>query len=265
MNHLFFSIFAFLAVFSLSQATFNARRGERALNSLSNETLSLIGGLTRAQILQRRIITNGGCNVNICFALDGSGSMSTEDYKRQSDFAVLVSAILAGETEAEFAAVQYGLRNVGISGLTNNANRFLFRVARSRSARAPRTFIAAGLGFCIRELRRRPEDANKIVVIGDGRSNFGGSPVDIAQQFLPPQGTGSICTIGIGFPDIPSLVAIAGDADRLLPIDDYNQLLDALELLVADICGLPSFSDGPIVRKFEENNVSKKVKSSFKA
>jgi len=203
-----------------------------------NSLIASPEALLLARGIRQRVINQGSCNPNICFALDGSGSISPEEYKMQKEFVELIAGITSVDTDVGYAAVQYGLRNVGISSLTNDANQFLLDVAASNLARAPRTFIAAGLGFCIQELRARPEDANKIVLLGDGRSNFGGDPVPIARTFRPPRGNGSICAVGIGFRDRRVLRRIAGNRNRVLAINDYFELLDILDQVVTEICGL---------------------------
>ena len=186
--------------------------------------------------LQEKIKAQGRCNPNVCFALDGSGSISEDEYRTQKEFVQLISAVIGVDEDSAFAGVQYGLRAIGISRLTNDVDAFLLRVEGSVHKRARRTFISSGLAFCIQELRRRAEDANKIVLLGDGRSTFGGNPVPIAKKFLPPAGNGSIAAIGVKFADTSRLEAITGDPDKVLAIDEYFELLDLIEDLVADIC-----------------------------
>jgi len=103
--------------------------------------------------LQRSIITNGGCNVKMCFALDGSGSISRAEYRLQQEFVQIIAAVASVDGAASFSAVQYGLRNVGISSLTSDIGDFITSVGTSELEKAPRTFVAAGLGFCIQEVR----------------------------------------------------------------------------------------------------------------
>jgi len=203
-----------------------------------NSLIATPEALLIARGLRQRVINQGSCNPNLCFALDGSGSITTADYTAQKEFVELIAAIVGVDTDAAFAAVQYGLRNIGISSLTNDVDEFLLDVAASNLASAPRTFIAAGLGWCIQELRARPEDANKIVLLGDGRSNFGGNPVPIAKKFRKPVGDGAICAVGIGFRDRRVLKRITGSRTRVLAIHDYFELLDILDQVVTEICGL---------------------------
>lgn len=231
---------------------------------IADTELAQNGGIEMVQHLQQLVIDNGKCNPNVCFAMCGADAISDEDFQRQKEFVELVSAIIGVDTEVEFSAVQYGLRNTAVSGLTRNANQFLARVSRITLNRAPRTFLAAGVGYCIQQLRKRPGDANKIVILGDGRSNFGGNPVPIAQQFLPPAGTGSICAVGIGFADISMLEqVVGGHPDRVIAIDDYFQMIDILELVVADVCGLTLPSVAPSARKYSSKKKRDSEKSGY--
>jgi len=193
-------------------------------------------GLRRARALRQNVVAQGTCNPNVCFALDGSGSISNLDYRHQQDFVQLVAAIVAEDTTSAFAAVQYGLRNIAISQLTSDANQFLLDVDRSVRAGARRTFVAAGLGFCVDQLSTRSEDANKIVVLGDGRSNFGGNPGPISAAFRGPPTNGSICAVGIGFIDTSSLLVIAGSPTRVLNVNSFVELLTILDAVVNEIC-----------------------------
>lgn len=196
----------------------------------SSEALLIAAGL------RQQVANMGGCNVNLCFALDGSGSIFQSEFAMMREFVLFITAILAGNGENAFAATQYGLRNIDISRLTSDADEFLLAVDDAELADAPRTFIAAGLGFCVRELRPRLEDANKVVLFSDGRSNFGGNPVPIAQKFREMY-DGDICAVGVGFENTSVLEDIAGSPQRVIAIDDYFALLDIVDQIVAEVCG----------------------------
>ena len=234
-----FFVASVLALFSLTHAAVTTVPDIKSVIPNKSNVYLTPENLLKIRAIQQKVAAKGSCNPNICFALDGSGSISSADYRAQKDFVELVSAIISVDPNAAYAAVQYGLRNVAISDLTSDANAFLLDVDRSHLAGAPRTFIAAGLGFCISELRPRTEDANKIVLLGDGRSNFGGNPVPVARQFLPPRGTGSICAVGVGFQNTKVLQDIVGgDRNKVLPVDGYFELIDILDVLVSDICNI---------------------------
>ncbi len=186
----------------------------------------------------QKIIAKGGCNPNVCFALDGSGSVSRGEYEKQKEFVELASVLIGvektGHFPAHFAAVQYGLRLRQISPLTSDQNAFLTRVGRDRALRAPRTFIAGGLAFCVRQLRQRREDANKIVLLGDGRNNFGsGVPRSVLRRFK-----GEVCAVGVGRVNRGALIRITGSRRRVLNPENYDVLADKVDKLVMGLCRL---------------------------
>jgi len=201
--------------------------------------------------LQRSIITNGGCNVKMCFALDGSGSISRAEYRLQQEFVQIIAAVASVDGAASFSAVQYGLRNVGISSLTSDIGDFITSVGTSELEKAPRTFVAAGLGFCIQEVRSSNDTdstgngghvaiqgPSKIVLLGDGRTNFGISPIPIANLFDSLEDS-SICAIGIGFPNVRALRDIVGgDIGNVFIVDSYVNLVRIVGDIISDACGI---------------------------
>lgn len=194
-----------------------------------------------ADSLRARIVGKGGCAARVCFALDGSGSINASEWRAQKDFVLLVSNIISVDPDSKFAAVQYGLRLRGISLLTDRINKFLIRVDRARLARARRTFIASGLAFCISQLRRAPNFPTKVVVLGDGRSNFGGDPRPIALNWLRERDSNAICAIGIGFgADTSALLRITNNPNRVLTEDQWDKVVRVTRRLVEDVCELPA-------------------------
>lgn len=199
-----------------------------------NRLAALIGTnlLTR---IQKRTIRSRGCPQLMCFGLDGSGSISETEYDFQTSFARLVAALMSVDESAQFSAVQYGLRNVLISDSTTNEELFERRVNRSVLARAPRTFLAAGLGFCIQDLRRNPApEERNIVILGDGRSNFGTEAI----SGLVAQANATIYAVGVGFVDNTRLLELTGDESRVFSLADYSMMATAAFNLVRDVCNV---------------------------
>jgi len=203
-----------------------------------NTLLEQPGAMAMVEELREEIVAQGTCNANVCFALDGSRRISSTNYRRVQDFVQLVTAIVGVDTRAAFAAVQYGRRIRPISRLTNDVDSFLKDVDNSVSLRARRSFLVDGLSFCIHELWPRTEDVNKIVILGDGRSPRGGNPVPLARRNRRPRGNMDICAVGVGFGNPRRLRRITGSSSRVLAIDGYFDLLDIIDQLVAEICGL---------------------------
>ena len=186
------------------------------------------------------------------------------EYSLQINFAETIASIIGVNPSAQFAAIQYGLRNVEISPLTDDVQVFKTLLKSSKSSQASRTFIAAGIGGCAVELRGKPTSIStdlksngthhrmstknglersekKIVLLGDGRGNFGISPVQVANKIEEEIGA-DLFAIGIGFPDVSGLKEIVGKAEKVSSVGQYRDL--GMEKIVSDVvsfvCGTRS-------------------------
>eukprot|EP00737_Agarophyton_chilense_P003617 gb/GEZJ01004286.1/.p1 GENE.gb/GEZJ01004286.1/~~gb/GEZJ01004286.1/.p1 ORF type:complete len:223 (-),score=29.13 gb/GEZJ01004286.1/:157-825(-) len=217
-------------------------------------TLSLFGALLvcavnavslpttlREQIEEgKRLVGSKGCNANVCFALDGSGSMTPSDFQLQKEFVQDVVSIIATDNDVEFAAVQYGLDNSPISPLGKGDANFLTRIDQAEFLNALTTFMGAGIVYCDFELSARENELAKIVVIGDGRDNFGGDPVRRARnfrQFFFPNGV--LSAVGVGFEDTTRLTEIANaGGGSVFNVDNYRELSRLILTLVREVCNI---------------------------
>lgn len=179
-----------------------------------------------------------GCKVNVCFAIDTSGSVSDEDFVKQREFIIDITAIIGADSRSRFAAGQYGKRTYRISSLTSDVSAFNGLVQSAQLQKDGATSMGSGIVWCDRQLRRQKDDANKMVVMGDGNNNLGGDPVHRANIFRE-RANGRVCTVGVGFEDqqdIKVLEEVAGSPARLFAVDDYVELSFIVEELVEDIC-----------------------------
>lgn len=189
--------------------------------------------------LRRRVEAAGGCNANVCFAIDGSGSISDTEFTNQKNFVLDVVSVLAVDDAAEVAACQYATAVSPIQRLTPDTVRFNLAV-NGATQLGGQSFVVGGINYCFSQLWRRRGEANKIVYLGDGRSNIGGEAVDRADLFRLLNG--SVAAVGAGFPDNAELLRIAGgdpglvyEADSFL---DVLTLQSFIESLVTQICGV---------------------------
>lgn len=190
------------------------------------------------------VVRKKKCNLNICFAVDGSGYMHGKDFKMQLDFINLVAGIVSLDPTSRYAAIQYGRRSSVISRLTRDTKSFLLNVKGTVQQCSSRTFVARGISRCARQLRRAKRGAKKIVVLGDGRSRFQTygpprDPVSVSQAFLSDPSHG-ICAVGVNFRDTSMLEQITGDASKVFMVSDWESVLDALDALVVQVCGAES-------------------------
>ncbi len=196
-------------------------------------------GFAALQDLKRRVKAAGGCNANVCFAIDGSGSISTAEFNNQKNFVLDLVSVLAVDDAAEVAACQYASAVSPIQPLTVDTARFNLAVDRARQVRG-QSFVVGGVNYCFSQLWRRRGEANKIVLLGDARSNIGSSAVRRADLFR--EVGGSVCAVGAGYTDDRELLAIAGGNKNLVfQADSFLDVLTLqsfIEKLVKQICGV---------------------------
>lgn len=194
-------------------------------------------GVEAIDNLQEKLCENGNCNISLCFALDGSGSISAEEYELQKQLVKLV-AELADPAGAAFSAVQYGLSNEFISTSTSNLTLFTELVDNSKLLKARRTFLSAGLAFCIAQVKSNARmGGQKVVIIGDGRDNFAESSLDLVLDAGP---TVDIFAVGIGYPlDSKQLLQVTrGRRDRTFNVNNYANLGRTVTNLVQLLCNV---------------------------
>lgn len=178
---------------------------------------------------------------NICFAIDGSGSINRTEFINERNFVLDVTSVIGVDEPVEFAAVQYSTGNSPISPLTPNTAAFTLDINAIKQL-GGQSFVTGGVNYCFSQLARRRGEANKIVILGDGRSNIGSSAITRADLFRSIGG--DVCVVGAGFADDAELLAIAGnDSDRVFEVDSFLDVL-ALEKIVEDLV-LGICSDAP--------------------
>lgn len=194
------------------------------------------GVMKRVEPLMAKIVAKGGCNANVCFVLDGSYYVSDEEYRMQKEFVELATALIGVDKSAHFAATQYSPPRFALAQLTSDQDAFLVRIAgSSRWGRNQR--VRPGVRFCVNQMRRRREDANKIVLVGDGRGSLQYS------EYLPPlqrflRRGGSICAVAVKNANRRLLANVTRNPAHVLPIDGYIELAIVVEDVVEQVCGL---------------------------
>lgn len=245
LTHLILAILAAIFLCTPSVAVINPRRQERLLR-IANKTALVQNNqqlFEQAFGIIRRLLD--GCDPNVCFALDGSGSLGPDNYEIQRQFVLLLAAIIGANPRASFAAVQYGLVNVPISNLDRNAPRFIQKLLSSQYQGAPTTFVGAGLAACISQLLRRRGEPAKLVIFGDGGANIGAetgplSPPSLADFFRRRSPANRICAVAVDFPRKPPLFVdiVGGRANRSLvtDVEGWPLILNQLRDLIRTIC-----------------------------
>ncbi len=181
------------------------------------------------------------CTANICFAIDGSGSINATEFKNATVFTQAVTNTLAFFPETEYGAVQFGFSSYLISFLSKASpfNLAMQRVKQIEPALRTFTSVGAGIVTCDTLLSTRPGEPNKMVVMTDGRNNFGGDPVKNADIFRARGPNNRVSTIGIGRQTAQgqaTLAAIAGSTGTVLTVEDYVELFNVVNDLICDVC-----------------------------
>lgn len=207
-------------------------------NSIPTTNTARILSQSRKERLQEKIDAVGGCNANICFAIDGSGSIAAGEFTNEKNFVLDVVSVLT-DNPVEFAATQYATSTNPIQALTADDETFISKVSRTRQVKGA-SFIAGGINYCFSQLFQRQGEVNQIVLLGDGRSNIGASAVQRADLFRSIGGVVSV--VGAGFANDKVLLDIAGgNKDLVYEVKDFFDVLKLeifIEQLVGDICSL---------------------------
>lgn len=184
------------------------------------------------------------CAPNLCFALDGSGSIGFDNFELQKEFVLLITAIVGAEQDSTFSATQYGGLNIPIS-TPDDAEDFIVKLEASQYQSVPLTFLNAGLLYCTTVLKRFQGAPAKLIVLGDGGATFGRefgflSGRKIAENFRNRHPGNGVCAVTVGYEGKPQLfVDIAGGTENVVGVDGWPKILNALRSLVRAICDRP--------------------------
>ncbi|KAI0557090.1 von Willebrand factor A-like protein [Gracilaria domingensis] len=233
-------LIAFFALLSAAQAIIDLATARATISSIKSP---LLASPASQQLVNEalQIAIDTSCDPNICFAVDGSGSIPEDDFVLQADFVEILAATVGLDEQTQMAAIQYGLRPRFISRLTGDIDRFLLDVDGAVQLGSPRTFIAPAITGCMSQLRRVDGEANTIVLLGDGRSTFDSrdpplDPPSIAARFLRnPNNT--IAAVGVAFPNTKMLEAITGSEQRVFQVGEWDGILALITDLVKQVCG----------------------------
>lgn len=182
----------------------------------------------------RQDVQNRGCNVNVCFAVQGDGFITPIEFFDQINFLDLIATVLATDEPSGLCAVQYGRLTTTISPLTDNRELFAKRLDKTTQVGGDDSNMAAALGYTAFQLRPQ-EGAKKIVLFADGFESVGMDPTAIVKRIQ--EDNIQICAVGVGEFSVARLQGIVGNPNHVLGIDGYFELLEIIDALVFDICG----------------------------
>lgn len=174
------------------------------------------------------------CNINVCYAIDGSGSIKSSRFKDNLNFAEIVSAVLElGQRSYKFSANQFGTTVESISGPTNLEG-FLEKLSSVKKV-GGLSFIGGGIAFCISDLLSSKADKNVLVLLTDGFSGIGPSDEDTSEYL---QGFGfEVIAVQTGVSDFESLLAYTGGKrSNVLSVSQFFKAVGIIEELSGKGC-----------------------------
>lgn len=189
------------------------------------------------QGLPQTTTRNTGCHANVCFALDGSATITPEAYTVEKDLVTRITRILTRRGAVPgLAAVQYGLANHAVSPFTKDRSDFLRAVSASQQHGDEGSFVTAGLNYCFGALLDVDAGAKTIVLLGDGRATIGSDPADRANLFY--LSGGQVLVAGVGdSPDVEALTRIAGgNSQNVFMVDQEHEPYMVANRIVDSIC-----------------------------
>lgn len=193
------------------------------------------GEIKRMERLRRDVL-NKGCDINLCFALDGSSAVNDDDYLYQKNFVDLIVAITTTDEPGNYCGVQFHNFFTSIAPLTQNLIAFLDAIQASKQA-GGRANLEPALRYALKQLRRQTEDANMIIFFSKSRPLLRRRIHPSVTRFLRRGGAIGAVAMEDGFYD--ELARVTGDLGRVVPLDGFFDLSEIVVAVVSDACNLP--------------------------
>ncbi len=209
-----------------------------AVSADNSKTSSCISAAALNE-LRHRVANAGKCKANMCFAIDGSGSINGTEFKKQINFVLDLVSLFSVDDGAAVAACQYASTVTPIQQLTTDIGKFNSAVG-TVDQMGGKSYSIGAINYCITQLLPRVGEANTIVILGDARSNV--NPLPLRRLDLFRRVGGSVYAVGAGVKDDAALLRIAGGNKDL--VFETSNILDPIglnkiiEKLASQICGL---------------------------
>lgn len=203
-----------------------------------NDIFKGMSDTQQSQIQNLRLdIEEFGCEINVCFVLDGTLEISKDLFEAQQNFADLLIAITGTDTTANYCAVHYNDFYTRISFRTPNRNTFLRRLHKAKQLKrqSGKVNVDRGFRFVVNQLLDRGDVANKVVFFSKGGRKFNRGPHSISQYFRANQG--GLCGVVVGDEDPSFLEGIA--PGNVFNFNGFFELSEIIVSIVTGICEIP--------------------------
>lgn len=184
----------------------------------------------------RQDVHNSGCNINLCFVIQGDEYTDMLGFYDQTTFADLVANILTTDEAGGLCAVQYGRSTTVISALTDRRELFFERLDEAAPVGGYDSNIGGALGYAMNQLAPRLEDANKVILFADGMRTTGYPPSLVAKELIGRRM--AISAVGVGKVSIAGLKQIVNDDNLIYQISAYFEIIEVADALVRSVCGI---------------------------
>lgn len=223
------SIFAILLFFCYTAST----TAQSWIPNPNPITPKCLGIIKEVRILSQKV-RDTGCDVNLCFLLQGGDSISSEEFEDQRNFIGLMATILSADNTSTFCTVEYGGASRRIAPLTRNTPKFLRNLRKAQRVGGFQTNIGPYLGYSAFQLRSM-NGGKKIIILGDDHSGIHRTPTRLAKKI---KGDGTdiyVISVDDSFDsDLPDIFNV--DSNQIVSIDYFSELCGIIPDLVNDIC-----------------------------
>lgn len=183
----------------------------------------------------RDLVSEHGCDIDICFALDGGSKVTPEDFKCQKDFVDIIMQIIQVDKRINYCAVQYGDSMEPITTL-HKSRRFLKSMAKAEQVGGNDiSTTTMALQASQRFLQAGGKSRMKILALGAGWNHITSRTKKVASRLLA-DGI-DISTIAIGDSDRMALNVVSGYPRRALTLERFTELPLLVSSVIIDVCG----------------------------
>lgn len=217
----------FMSAVAMDSASSDFSKNDLVRNSSDSRIVSRLLAL-------RQLVQDNGCRANVCFILQGDDSISSIDFQNQKSFVDLIASVITTDDSGGLCALQYGGPTQYISPLTDDRDLFFDRLDMARKVGGKASGFAEALDKARSEFIPHSEAANKIVLLTN-YFDIGRSVAKSVSQTdflcnLP------VCLVSVGQLNLKS----TGFCPllNLFPVSDFFHLLEIIDALVFDICGI---------------------------
>lgn len=185
----------------------------------------------------REDVKKFGCEINICFVLDGTKQVTPDQFLLQKNFADLIMAITTTDSTAFYCGVHYNDFFTRISPRTKNPETFLKRLYKAEQIHPQknRVNVARGFRYVVNQLLDRGRVANKVVLFSKGGRGLGKQPRNISNYFQ--RNKGGVCGVVVGDGSTEQLQKLTPGI--VVNFDGFFELSEVVVAIVSDLCGMP--------------------------